>query len=95
MELGLNKNRFMLLPLHQDPKDTARAVSFGFLRSLNGSDPRVIEPLGVTANICSNAGGCVILGIRERKSSRRHIRKHSAGICGVLQMMPCGCDGGA
>ena len=27
-------------------------------------------------------------GLCERKSRRRHIRKHSAGICGVLQMMP-------
>ena len=33
-------------------------------------------------------------GLCERKSRRRHIRKHSAGICGVLQMVPCGGDGG-
>ena len=41
--------------LHQNPKDTAKSVSFGFLRSRQGSDPRVLGTLSVKENICSNA----------------------------------------
>ena len=41
--------------LHQNPKDTAKSVSFGFLRSRQGSDPRVLGTLSVKENIYSNA----------------------------------------
>ena len=53
--------RFSVVLLHQNPKDTAKSVSFGFLRSFKGSAPREIHPRSVMANICSNAGGCALL----------------------------------
>ena len=61
--------RFISFILHQNPKDTAKSVFFGFLHSLKGSDPRVIEPLGVTANICSNAGGGVIMAFESGRAA--------------------------
>ena len=51
----LFKVRFTLPLLYQDPKGTAKSVSFGFLCSLKGSDPREIHTRSVMANICSNA----------------------------------------
>ena len=50
----LFKVRFTLPLLYQDPKGTAKSVSFGFLRRRQGSDPREIHPRSVMANICSN-----------------------------------------
>ena len=47
--------RFSVVLLHQNPKDTAKSVSFGFLRSFKGSAPRGIALRSVMANISSNA----------------------------------------
>ncbi len=50
--------------LHQNPKDTAKSVSFGFLRSRQGSDTRDLRTLNVTENICSNTAGGVMINPR-------------------------------
>ena len=50
--------------LHQNPKDTAKSVSFGFLCSRQGSDPRDLRTLNVTENICSNTAGGVMINPR-------------------------------
>ena len=42
-------------PLVTTCRDTAKSVSFGFLRSRQGSDPRVLGTLSVKENIYSNA----------------------------------------
>ena len=42
-------------PLVTTRRDTAKSVSFGFLYSRQGSDPRVLGTPSVTENICSNA----------------------------------------
>ena len=52
--------RFSVVLLHQNPKDTAKSVSFGFLCSRQGSDPRVLGTPSVTANICSITAGSVM-----------------------------------
>ena len=50
--------------LHQNSKDTAKSVSFGFLCSRKGSDPRDLRTLNVTENICSNTAGGVMINPR-------------------------------
>ena len=50
--------------LHQNPKDTAKSVSFGFLCSRQGSGPRVLRTQSVMENICSNTAGGVMIDSR-------------------------------
>ena len=73
--------------LHQNPKDTAKSVSFGFLCSRQGSDPRALGTPSVTENKWSNTAGGVMINPRVGSAAcgarRFRPRRRPSGTTGL------------